>query len=52
MLESMAFYADIIPIYHYLGRCIDISGYDYQSFPIVLTIDGIDTSPTATVSML
>jgi hypothetical protein len=35
----------------YLGRYIDTSGLDNQCFPIVLTIDGIDTSTTAIVSM-
>jgi hypothetical protein len=38
----------------YYRRCIDIwdtSGFDDQYFPIVLIIDGIDTSTTAIASM-
>jgi hypothetical protein len=38
-------------MYHYLGRYIDTSGLDDQYFPIVLIIDGIDTSTTAIVSI-
>jgi hypothetical protein len=39
------------PIYRYLGRYIDTSGFDYQYFPTILIIDGIDTSTVAIVSM-
>jgi hypothetical protein len=39
------------PMYRYLGRYIDVSGLDNQYFPIVLIIDGVDTSTTAIVSM-
>jgi hypothetical protein len=38
-------------MYRYLGRHIDTSGLNNQYFPIVLIIDGIDASTTATVSM-
>jgi hypothetical protein len=38
-------------MYRYLGRYIDTSGLDNQYFPIVLIIDGIDTSTTAIVSI-
>jgi hypothetical protein len=38
-------------MYRYLGRYIDTSGLDNQYFPIVLIIDGIDTSTTSIVSM-
>jgi hypothetical protein len=38
-------------MYRNLGRYIDTSGLDKQYFPIVLIIDGIDTSTTAIVSM-
>jgi hypothetical protein len=39
-------------MYRYLGRyIIDTSGFDNQYFPIVLIIDGIDTSTTAIGSM-
>ena len=38
-------------MYRYLRRYIDTSGLDNQYFPIVLIIDGIDTSTTAIVSM-
>jgi hypothetical protein len=34
-----------------LGGYIDTSGLDNQYFPILLIIDGIDTSTTAIVSM-
>jgi hypothetical protein len=37
--------------YRYWGRYIDTSGFDNQHFPIVLIIDGIDTSTSAIVSM-
>jgi hypothetical protein len=39
------------PIYRYLGRYIDTSGFDNQYFPTVLIIDGIGTSNVAIVSM-
>jgi hypothetical protein len=39
------------PMYRYLGRYVDTSGFNYQYFPIVLIIDGIDTSTIAIVSM-
>jgi hypothetical protein len=38
-------------MYRYLGRYIDTSGFGNQYFPIVVIIDGIDTSTTAIVSM-
>jgi hypothetical protein len=38
-------------MYQYLGRYIDTSGLNNQHFPIALTIDGIDTSNIAIVSM-
>jgi hypothetical protein len=39
-------------MYRYLGRYIDTLGFDdNRYFPIVLIIDGIDTSTTAIVSM-
>jgi hypothetical protein len=38
-------------MYRYFGRYIDTSGLDNQYFPIVLIIDGIDTSTIAIVSM-
>jgi hypothetical protein len=38
-------------MYRYLGRYIDTSGFDNQHFPILLIINGIDTSSTAIVSM-
>jgi hypothetical protein len=38
-------------MYRYWGRYIDTSGLDNQNFPIVLIIDGIDTSTPAIVSM-
>jgi hypothetical protein len=40
------------PMYRYLGRYIDASGFDNKYFPIVFIIDGIYTSTTAIVSML
>jgi hypothetical protein len=39
------------PIYRYFGRYIDTLGSDNQYFPIVLIIDGIDTSTFTIVSM-
>jgi hypothetical protein len=39
------------PIYRYLGRYIDTSGFDNQYFPTVLIIDGINTSTFAIMSM-
>jgi hypothetical protein len=41
----------ISPMYRYLGRYIATSGLDSQYFPIVLIIDGIETSTTAIMSM-
>jgi hypothetical protein len=41
----------ISPIYRYLGRGIDTSGVNNQYFPIVLIVNGIDTSTTAILSM-
>jgi hypothetical protein len=38
-------------MYRYLGRYIDTSGLNNQSFTIVLIIDGIDASTNAIVSM-
>jgi hypothetical protein len=38
-------------MYRHLGRHIDTSGSDNQPFPIVLIIDGIDTSTSTIVSM-
>jgi hypothetical protein len=38
-------------MYRYWGRYIDTSGLGNQNFPIVLIIDGIDTSTPAIVSM-
>jgi hypothetical protein len=38
-------------MYRYLGRYIDTSSLDNQYFPIVLIIDGIDTSTNAILSM-
>jgi hypothetical protein len=38
-------------MYRYFGRYVDTSGLDNQYFPIVLIIDGIDTSTTVIVSM-
>jgi hypothetical protein len=39
------------PMYQYLGRYIDTSGSDNQYFPIVLIINGIDTSTNDIMSM-
>jgi hypothetical protein len=35
-------------MYRYLGRYVDITGFDNQYFPIVLIIDGIATNNTTT----
>jgi hypothetical protein len=39
------------PIYRFLGRYTNTSGFDNQCIPIVVIIDGINTSTTAIVSM-
>jgi hypothetical protein len=41
----------LAPMYRYLGRYVDTSGLNNQYLPIVLIIDGTDTSTTAIVSM-
>jgi hypothetical protein len=41
----------LLPMYRYFGRDIDTSGLDNKYFPIVLIIDGIDTSTKAIVSI-
>jgi hypothetical protein len=47
----MGIKADTIANVSTLGRYIDTSGFDNQYSPIVLIVDGIDTSTTAIVSM-
>jgi hypothetical protein len=50
-LHRWQFKPILSPMCRYLGRYIDISGLDNQYFPIVLIIDGIDSSTIAIVSM-
>jgi hypothetical protein len=38
-------------MYRHLGRYIDTSSFDNHDFPLVLIIDGIDTSTTSIMSM-